>query len=162
MPPPLVPPFPLLGEPGAWDALTLLAATVFLEAQDEPFDGLLGVAWVIRRRALDWNQGWHGAVLGRDARMADDARPFEPFSCWNDTDAPRSRARLITALPAQAEPSWRVAAAVLWHLLPDPVAGAAFYLNIEVTRKIRGGSLPAWYDEGKVTAVLGRHTFLLA
>ena len=171
MPPPLVPTFPLLGEPGAWDVLTLVAATVFLEAQDEPWDGLLGVAWVIRRRALDWNQGWHGAVLGPDAKAEGDAHPFEPFSCWGDSDLARSQARLAAATPAMAEPSWKAAAVVLWQLLADPVGGATFYLNVPVTLKIRGGTLPAWAadphdatepDPAKITIGVGRHTFMRA
>lgn len=167
----LVPPFPLLGEPGAWDVLTLVAATIFLEAQDEPWEGLLGVGYVIRRRAVDWTLGWHGAVLGPDQRAYDDGRDFEPYSCWNSDYRGRALARLSTATPAMAEPSWKAGAAALWALLPDPVNGATFYLRLDATRTMRGGTLPAWaadpadvtqVDASKVTAVIGHHHFLRA
>ena len=166
----LVPAFPLLGEPGEWPALVLVSATVFLEAEGEPWDGLLGVGWVVRRRALDWKLGWHAAILGPDAKAEGDARPFEPFSCWGDSDLPHSRARLAGATPEKTEPAWKAAAAALWGLLPDPVNGASFYLNIAVTLRIRGGTLPAWaadsrdaskVNQDKVRAVLGRHTFMV-
>ena len=165
----VVPTFPLLGEPGSWDVLTLLAATVFLESEGEPWDGQLGVGYVIRRRALDWTLGWHKAILGPDERAYDDARPFEAFSCFNDDYRPRAMARLSIVTPAMAEPSWKAAAAALWGLLPDPVNGASSYLNIAVTLRIRGGTLPAWaadpqdastVNQEKVRAGVGRHVFL--
>ena len=171
MPEILVPAFPLLGEPGAWDALTLVAATIFLEAQDEPWEGVLGVAYVIRQRAVDWKLGWHGAILGADQRAYDDGKAFEPFSCFGDDYRSRAMARLSTATPAMAEPSRKASAAALWELLPDPVGGATFYLRLDATRKIRGGTLPAWaadpadatqVDARKVTAVIGHHHFLRA
>ena len=167
----LVPPFPLLGEPGEWPALVLVSATVFLEAEGEPWDGLLGVGWVVRRRALDWKLSWHAAILGPDAKAEGDARPFEPFSCWGDSDLPHSRARLAGATPEKAEPSWRAAAAALWGLLPDPVDGATHYLNESLTKKIRGGTLPAWaalptdstlLNPALVRTRIGRHVFLKA
>ena len=167
----LIPPFPLLGAPGDWPALVLVAATVFLEAEGEPWDGLLGVGWVVRRRALDWKLGWHAAILGPDAKAEGDTRPFEPFSCFNDTDLPHSRARLAGTTPEKAEPSWKAAAAALWGLLPDPVNGATHYLNEVATKKIRGGTLPAWaalptdarhLNPALVRATIGRHVFLKA
>lgn len=166
----LVPPFPLLGEPGAWDALTLLASVCYLEAEGEPWDGVLGVAWVVRRRALDWKVGWHAAILGPDERAYDDARPFEPFSCFGDDYKARAMARLATVSLTTAEPFWKAAAAGLWGLLPDPVNGASFYLNVAVTLRIRGGTLPTWaadprdaskINQDKVRAVVGRHTFMV-
>lgn len=157
----LVPGFPLLEEPGDWDALTLVAATCFLEAEAEPDDGILGVAWVIRRRAIDWKASWHGAILGKDLRAYQDGRPFEAFSCWNDDYATRAKARLSAAPEAATTQCWRSAAGVLWDLLPDPVGGASFYLNVPLTKKIRPDhGLPAWYSEEKVTRLIGRHTFL--
>ena len=98
----LVPAFPLVGDPGDWPVLTLLAACAFLEAEDEPFDGILGVCWVVKRRALDWRLGWHRAVLGPEGRAYDDGRQFEPISAFNDDYRPRAMARLSTAPPPQA------------------------------------------------------------
>ena len=166
---PIVPPFPSLGEPGEWPTLILTAATVFLEAEAEPWDGVLGVAWCVRRRALDWKLGWHAALLGPEGLAYDDGKDFEPFSCWNTDYRPRALARLSTATPEATELSWKAAAAALWDLLPDPVNGAASYLNVPVTLRIRGGNLPAWaadprdaskVNQDKVRAVVGRHVFL--
>lgn len=156
----LIPAFPLLEEPGDWDAMTLIAATCFLEAEAEPEAGIVGVAWVIRRRAIDWGAGWHGAILGKDLQAYHDGRPFEAFSAWNDDYVARAKARLAAAPEAAAAQCWRAAAGVLWDLCPDPVGGASFYLNVPLTKKIRGGTLPAWYVESKVTGTIGRHTFL--
>lgn len=155
-----VPPFPLIEEPGQWDDLTLVAATCFLEAEGEPVEGILGVCWVIRRRALDWGQGFKGAILGADGLAYGDGHPYEAFSCWGDEYRIRARARLSEAGDGVREPFWKAAAAALWELSPDPVGGASFYLNLPVTKKIRGGSLPGWYDQSKVTIMIGRHTFL--
>lgn len=166
---PLVPPFPLVGDPGTWPALTLLSATIFLEAQDEPFEGMLGVGYVVRRRALDWKQGWRGAILGGDHIAYEDGKPYEPFSCWGDDYRVRAHARLSAINDVAANDCWRAAAGAFWALLPDPTHGASFYLNVPVTLKIRKGTLPAWAadptdperpDPAKVTTVLGRHTFL--
>lgn len=150
---PRVPLFPSLGEPGAWDELTLLAATVFLEAEGEPVPGPLAVAWVVRNRG-----DIHHAILGPEGRAFGDDRPWEAFSCWNDDYKPIATVRLSRALtPAWA---WEAAAAALWRLLPDPTGGANHYLNVELTKKIRGGSLPKWFNPAKITVVIGHHTFL--
>lgn len=165
----LVPPFPLIGDPGTWDALTLLASTVFLEGESEPCEGQLGIAYVVRRRALDWKQGWHGAILGGDHIAYEDNKPFEPFSCWGDDYRARAYARLSSISDAAANECWRAAAGAFWALLPDPTHGAAFYLNVSATLKLRNGSLPSWAadptdptrpDPAKVTTVIGRHHFL--
>ena len=161
-----VPAFPLIGEPGDLDALTLLAETVFLEASGEPDDGKLGVAYVVVNRGDDI----HAVVLGKDRVAYDDGRPYEAWSCWNDNERAKTTARLAAASGAALEASWRAAACALWRLVPDPSQGATFYLNVELTKKIRaGGTLPAWaadpsdatrVDESKVLAVIGRHHFL--
>lgn len=169
--PSLVPPFPLVGDPGTWPALVLLASTVFLESEGEPFPGQLGVAWVVRRRALDWNQGWHKAVLGNDGIAYDDGKPFEPFSCFNEDYRVRAHARLSSISDVAANDCWRAAAGAFWELIGDPVNGATFYLREDATKKIRGGTLPSWaadpadpmkLNAAKVRATIGHHVFLKA
>ena len=164
-----VPRFPILGEPGDWDELTLSAATIFLECEGEPEDGQVAVAWVIRRRA-DEVGSVRKAILGPEGRAYGDARPYEPFSCFGDDYKERARARLAAA--DKATWAWRAAAAGLWKLGADPSKGAYFYLNVALTKKGRGdGTLPSWaalpgdatkINESKVLAVLGRHHFLKA
>jgi spore germination cell wall hydrolase CwlJ-like protein len=150
--------FPLIGEPGEWDELTLLAATVALEAEAEPPEGQLAVAWVAKNRDQAWNLTLHQVLLGPEGKAYGDGKSYEPYSCWNDDYRMRAQTRL-SALGAY-EPAWKAAAAAQWHLQADPSNGATFYLNPDLTRRIRGGSLPTWFDERKVTAVIGRHTFL--
>ena len=59
------------------------------------------------------------------------------------------------------DPSYRNAAqianAVLAGQVPDPTAGAMYFLNPTVVRERRGGSLPSWAQgEGQP---IGNHTF---
>lgn len=149
-------------DPGTWDDLTLLAATIFLEAEGEPDDGKLAVGWVVRNRADQREQTIRQVILGPDAAAYGDGKAFEAFSCWNDDYRPVAATRLAGAGQAR-EASWRAAMAALWQLLPDPTNGSTFYLNIELTRKIRGGTLPEWATKALAKSpgvVIGRHTFL--
>lgn len=167
----VVPAFPLLPEPAEWDELSLLAATIYLEAEGEPMEGKVGVGWVIRHRMEAWKLPMRQVILGPDGKAWGDGRPYEPWSCWGDDYRKRGAARLAAAAGPEVEAAWRAAAGTLWRLLPDTVDRATFYLNVEVTRKLRKGTLPDWaadpadktqLNRAKVTAVLGRHTFLRA
>jgi hypothetical protein len=51
----------------------------------------------------------------------------------------------------------RIVAAVLTGATPDPTAGATHFLNPEIVRGRRGGSLPAWARG--VGQPIGNHTF---
>jgi spore germination cell wall hydrolase CwlJ-like protein len=133
------------------DDLTLLAATVYMEASGEPFEGKLAVAWVVvNRDKYSPDPGVADVVL----------KPWQ-FSAWN-TDNPQRAAlqRVMTSGAQVWVDSMKAAAAALFGLLPDPTRGANFYLNPVLTRKIRGGTLPDWYDAGKVTVTIGHHEFL--
>ena len=165
-----VPEFPLVGEPGEWDELTLLAATVFLEGEAEPEEGQAAVAFVVMNRvAAGWAPTLMAAILGRDERVHGDARPYEAFSCWNDDYVARAVARLSEAPEESRERAWKAAARAYWRLSLDPSKGACFYLNVAATLALRHGTLPAWAADphdpravnlGKVTEVIGRHTFM--
>jgi spore germination cell wall hydrolase CwlJ-like protein len=160
----------VVGDPGDWDELTLLAATVFLEAEGEPAEGQLAVAHVVMNRIALWRlPDVHTVILGPDRRAWGDQRPFEVFSCWNDDYRQRAEARLAAARDQQSEPAWRAAAAAFWHYSSDPSNGATFYLREDLTRTIRGGTLPSWaadphdptkLNEQRITARIGRHVFL--
>lgn len=146
-----VPLFPLITSPADWDELTLMAAVDFLEAEGEPEDGKLGVVWVALNRAERWRQTIKEVLLKPSA-----------FSCLNPDYFPTmGSARLAAASGASVEGCWRAAAAGLWRLRPDPTGFADHYLNVPATKAGRTKhDLPAWYDEAKVTTVIGRHTFL--
>lgn len=140
--------------PPAWarptlplDDVEVLAATVAMEASDQPWLGKLGVAWAIVNRCDQQHRSIPDICLAP-----------QQFSAWN-SDSP-TRQWLDTV----AAPVWwqcrAAAAAAYFRLVDDPTGGATFYLNPELTKRIRGGVLPAWaakpgdpsqLDEGRVT-----------
>lgn len=167
-----VPAFPPLSRPESWDDLTALAATIWLEAEGEPYDGQLGVGFVCVNRRDQWQLPLRQVLWGPEGRLYDDGKPYEPISCWNDAYRPMAESRLAAARPVQTAPCWQAAASALWRLVPDPTAGAVYYLNVALTKQVRpDGKLPAWaadpdnaraLDARKVRAVIGRHSFLRA
>lgn len=167
-----VPRFPLLETPEAWDDLTLVAATIYLEAKGEPDEGQVAVGWVIRERMTRWGLTLQQVLLGPEGKAYGDGKPYEPYSCWNDDYQQVAEAKLGAATGEDASRAWRAAAGALWRLLPNPVESAMYYLNVELTKKIRrDGKLPTWaadpqdpkhVNTEKVVAVLGRHTFVRA
>lgn len=143
------------------DDLTLLATTVYLEGDSEPDEGKVGIAWVVRNLMDRQKRTARQVILGADGLVDGDAHAYEVFSCWNDDYAKQRSVRLISCDPVVWERCWRAATGALWRLLPDPTTGATHYLNVELTKKIRPlHDLPAWFDKTRITAVLGRHTFL--
>lgn len=163
--------FVLVRDPGRFDELTLLATTIFLEAEGEGDRGMLAVGWVCRNRAILWRRTWHEVILGADAVAYDDNHPFEVFSCWNDDYRIQAQQRLERADGPPREAAWKAAAGAYWALDADPTKGSTHYLNPVVTKQIRGGTLPSWaaspgdattVDPAKVRVVINRHTFLVA
>ena len=144
----IVPRFPIIGPPETWDALTLMAATVFLEAEGEPNEGKVAVAWVIRNRMDRRKKSTHEIVLA----------PWQ-FSCWNTDYRHRADARLVVADGPVLAECWRAAAGAFWRLLPDPTGGD-HYLNVDVVKRTNDDKLPSWFDQQKVVAVVGNHHFL--
>ena len=55
---------------------------------------------------------------------------------------------------------YKAACSAYYGIEDDPTFGATYYLNIELTKKIRGGSLPAWFYKTNITTIIGKHTFL--
>jgi spore germination cell wall hydrolase CwlJ-like protein len=125
------------------DEIYFLVLTVIMEAGGEPFDGKVGVGYTI---------------MNRGGSVTDTVFRAYQFSAWN-TDSP-TRMNLDIIPDIILMESYKAAVAAYFKLLPDPTNGATHYLNEEVTKKIRGGTLPGWFDESKVTARIGKHTFL--
>lgn len=143
------------------DDLAWLAMTIYQEAGGEPWEGQLAVAYVLLRRAEARGQSIPDVCLA----------PAQ-FSAWN-SDSP-TRLRLDDANGSRL-PEWgqafSAACAAYFGLKPDPTGGATHYLNVEETKRLRGGTLPEWAadsaDRGRVnarlvTVMIGRHTFLRA
>jgi cell wall hydrolase len=131
------------------DELMLLKWTVFLEAEGEPFEGKIAVAYVIRNRASAWQQSIYQVCWQK-----------WQFSCWNEDERIRRIKRLENAdvsLMKDCEAAAEAAAIGAW---PDPTHGATHYLNEPLTRKIRGdGTLPEWVAKMTHTAKIGQHDF---
>ncbi len=125
-----------------------MAMTIKMEAGGEPYPGKLAVAYVIRNRSSKTGKSISDVVLD----------PWD-FSAWNT----ESRGRLHLDDADHAAVWWdcyKAASSAYFQLECDPTKGATHYLNVELTKKIRGGSLPSWYDQEKVTVVIDQHTFL--
>lgn len=159
----LDPPSPMTA-PQHYCEMNLLAVTVYLEAEDQSWEGKLAVAYNPCTRA-DYNH-WsiRQAVLGPDELAYDDGKPYETYSCWND-DYRRQAYSRIDRL-RENEKIWaecvKAACAAFWKFIPDPTGGAYFYLNVELTKTIRGGTLPGWWysDTNPASEVkIGDHTF---
>jgi len=125
----------------------LIAQTVVLEAEGEPYQGKLAVAYVIMNRA----------VRGRKTVSEVIYDPYD-FSAYN------TRGGRATALGNINDLHWRAseraAASAYFGLEKDPTKGATHYLNVELTKKIRSnGQLPLWVREMKELVTIGLHTF---
>ena len=119
--------------------------TIVFEAADEPEEGKIAVAYVILNRIK--SGGWGDSIKG----VVTSPWQFEPWM---------TRREEIEKLSPDA-PSYKNAAqiadAVLAGQVPDPTAGAMYFLNPTVVRERRGGSLPSWAQgEGQP---IGNHTF---
>jgi len=125
------------------DEIYLLVLTVVMEAGGEPIEGKLGVAYVI---------------INRGDSIPDTIFRSYQFSCWNTDSPTRMNLDIIPNLVLME--AYKAAVAAYFKLVDDPTKGATHYLNEEITRKMRGGTLPSWFDESKVTTRIGKHTFL--
>jgi N-acetylmuramoyl-L-alanine amidase len=126
----------------------MLAVAIWLEARGEPFEGQCAVGEVILKRMEhpSWPDTLGGVIL-----------QHMQFSCFNERiDIPKPQDGGWASFTQCCE----AAAAALGGT--DHAKGATHYLNIEATRAGRPkGDLPAWFHGSQVTAVIGRHTFLL-
>ena len=81
---------------------------------------------------------------------------------WTDPGDPNFSK--VFAASQSAPDAWNRALGIaqrgLAGTLEDLSKDADHYLNVELTRKLRGGTLPTRVDLSKVTVVIGHHTFL--
>ena len=129
------------------DEITLMKWTIAMEAEGEPFEGKLAVAHVIMNRVNKWKKSVADVCL----------RSFQ-FSAWN-TDSP-TRLRLDDIDDRIMEVSHQAAVqAYDSQFQDDPTHGATHYLNIPLTRQLRGGTLPLWVAAMVKTVDIGQHSF---
>jgi spore germination cell wall hydrolase CwlJ-like protein len=103
------------------------------EAADQPDDGMAAVAHVIMNRARD---GGFGGTSPADVVLA--PNQFEPWS---------TRRRELLGYSPES-PDYRRAGQIFDDVaggpIADPTSGATHFLNEEIVRKRRGGTLPDW------------------
>jgi hypothetical protein len=122
-----------------------LIRTLAFEASGEPEKGKAAVAFVVlnRERSNRWGD--------KIKELVTEPGQFEPWM---------TRRREIEKL-SRDDPRYqsaaRIADIVLSGQMPDPTAGATYFLNPVIVRQRRGGSLPPWTrGEGRP---IGRHVF---
>jgi spore germination cell wall hydrolase CwlJ-like protein len=116
-----------------------------MEAEGEPWEGKLGVAYVIVNRSRIRGRSISDVVLD----------PYD-FSAWN-TDAV-TRLRLDDIDLDLWDECYKAACAAIFGLVPDPTNGADHYLNEPVVLR-RAGRLPSWLKHMERTTAIGQHTF---
>lgn len=131
-----------------------LRLTVKMEAEGEPYEGMVAVAFCIMNRVRKHARSVADTVL----------RQYQ-FSAWN-TDSP-TRLRLDSIKPT-SENWFKICAACSEAFYApvtgrcDPLDGRTLYMNEKVVREAREGSLPEWWsiaggaDPG---VIIGAHTF---
>jgi spore germination cell wall hydrolase CwlJ-like protein len=119
--------------------------TIVFEATGEPDEGKIAVAYVILNRVK--SGGW-GACI-KDVVVS--PWQFEPWMTKRD-----EMEKLSPGDPRYRDAA-QIADSVLTGQMPDPTAGAMYFLNPTMVRERRGGSLPSWAQgEGQE---IGHHTF---
>jgi len=120
----------------------LLIRTVIGEAQSEPEEGKKAVAHVIVNRMAKDGAGVQDVIFKE--------RQFEPWDTRRDE---------LLRVPTTSD-AYKSAAAAVDRVLggeEDVTGGATHFLNEDIVRERRGGSLPEW-AKGKGQPI-GRHTF---
>lgn len=116
------------------------ARTVWGEARNQPWMGMLAVAYVILNRAAH-----------RATTLDTEAKRHLQFSCWNENDP--NRAKLL-AVDFHDSAFRESLAAVAWAISPesvDPTYGSQHYHT--------EGVAPAWSRGLAPIAIIGDHLF---
>lgn len=125
----------------------VVAATLWGEARNEPREGKVAVAWVIRNRVEDpgwWGRTWVGVCMAKGQ-----------FSCWWDEQGPKVRS--VSPDDPQFQECLAVAEEVMGEACPpDPTKGATHYY---APKGMPGGKEPKWAVGRRPTAVIGGHRF---
>jgi spore germination cell wall hydrolase CwlJ-like protein len=122
-----------------------LIRTVVFEAGSESDEGKAAVVHVILNRIK--SDRWADTIKG----VVTAPWQFEPWMTR------RKEIKALSADDPRYQDAARIADAVLSGDVPDPTEGATHFLNPDIVRKRRGGSLPAWARNGGQS--IGRHTF---
>jgi conjugal transfer mating pair stabilization protein TraG len=127
------------------EARDYLIRTLVFEAAEEPDEGKAAVVHVIlnRMRSKKWGDSIKEVVT--------EPWQFEPWMTRRD------EMKSLSLDDPRYLDAARITDAVLAGVIPDPTDGATHFLNPDIVRKRRGGSLPNWArGEGQP---IGNHTF---
>jgi N-acetylmuramoyl-L-alanine amidase len=132
-----------------------VALTLWGEARNEPVEGIVAVANVIRHRQVKTGRSWKTVVHQR-----------LQFSCWwpqggaANYERVISLARKIVTGQGLTQVAWHecdwIAEGILQGRFRDNVQGARHYLTTALLK----ADPPAWAKSGRVVAEIGRHTFI--
>jgi len=124
-----------------------LIRTVIGEAARQPRLGQAAVAHTVlnRRKAGRWGDNVRDVVLAPNQFEPWQARPDYLRGISPESDVYQQTGQLVDKVTAG-------------HI-PDPTQGGLFFLNPEIVRQRRGGSLPDWAQNQ--TASIGDHAFFL-
>ncbi len=145
----------------AIDTATLdtLARTLWGEARGEGYAGMQAVANVIMNRfAAAQASVAAGQQFG--FTVEDICKKRYQFSAWLSNDPNYAAMLEVTAADRRFKQALNIAESALKGTLKDITGGADHYLNVALTRKIRGGTLPSWVNMNRATTAIGSHTFL--
>jgi N-acetylmuramoyl-L-alanine amidase len=133
-----------------------LIATLYGECRNQPLEGQLAVAWVVRNRA--------DRLHDRTRAVAKVCLARDQFSCWwgDSTNARATQAfagdLLAGGTPAEAALARRlawIADGVMRDCIEDPTGGATHYL----TRDLYERNPPSWARRAPLVTI-GDHVFL--
>lgn len=129
----------------------ILARTMWGEARGQGNAGMQAVASVVLNRL---KTGRYGSTVSQVCQ-----KPYQ-FSVWNKNDPNRTLILAVNEENTEFRRAVSIASRAMRGTLPDNTGGADHYLNIPVTKRLRGGTLPNWVDLKRKTAKIGAHTFL--
>lgn len=139
--------------------LFLMALTVCQEAGNQPYNGKLGVAWVLHRRQIAFKKSLSDVEFAK-----------YQFSAWLTGSATLMNIDQIT--DPQFFECLKACIAAVYELEGDITGGSTHYLNVEATKAMRPNhDLPEWaadptdatkVNEKLVRARIADHTFLKA
>jgi len=130
--------------------LDVLSRTLYGEASNQDWSGLIAVAFVIMNRAKRPNRFGQG-VIGVCLRP-------KQFSCWNDNDPNRIRLMRVTCETPAFVRCIAAAASVLSNSVTDITGGSDHYHTVQAPANT-GNWPPAWARQMTRTVTIGDHVF---
>lgn len=127
-----------------FDGLSLLQCLIYGEARGEPVEGKIGVAHVVRNRALYpkwWGRSWKEVIL----------KPYQ-FSCFDDHNADKIFKAFQDWCHDQVMKECRwIASGVINNDIQDNTYGSNHYHNLSVS--------PSWAVGIEPTVTINNHIF---